>query len=460
MYGFDRLLFICKEGAMEHAKQLTGLCNEVDAELPFREKVRIFSHSYLKCCFFIEEYAEKDLEITKKLYLKLTYSAQILEDFLDFHGAKNNEDWFFYRELSAAVRHISLCGYSQKHVLHRLDVYNLKDSDAFRMEGEKTLSFITETLVRIAPVVLEEARRLHIPMPEKTFDFHDFPDFTTGEALKNNIVDDLNRAEYKKHIVKIASQFLDISRSFDEFVFYTPYAVEDIYEIVPQRINEVEIRRYEMLVHNLQSHFDTYVTHWGIATTQTSLRDFRSHFSVVFHLLQLMGRLLHFYERHLHEAGFKDIYKSVQKRLIALVNPEVLLDRTINYGLFYVCNYLMSGKELVQNILNENIERGEITVPVPKDRGFHCRPSLLVSQVVQHYGGQVDLRVRDHIFDAGSVLDIQWAGGKIQNEHIQEVIFQGDSRALKDLEILARFNYGEDAFGKGIPLPKELNYLN
>ena len=56
-------------------------------------------------------------------------------------------------------------------------------------------------------------------------------------------------------------------------------------------------------------------------------------------------------------------------------------------------------------------------------------------------------------------LDIQWAGGKIQKENIQRVRFEGDSRALQDIEILAGVNYGEDTMGKGIPLPKELSYL-
>ncbi|MBW1822235.1 MAG: HPr family phosphocarrier protein, partial [Deltaproteobacteria bacterium] len=60
---------------------------------------------------------------------------------------------------------------------------------------------------------------------------------------------------------------------------------------------------------------------------------------------------------------------------------------------------------------------------------------------------------------ASSVLDIQWAGGKIQKENISKVVFKGDSRALEDIEILAGVNYGEDTMGKGVPLPRELKYL-
>ena len=142
-----------------------------------------------------------------------------------------------------------------------------------------------------------------------------------------------------------------------------------------------------------------------------------------------------------------------------MIDPQELLDRTINYGLYYVCHFLTTGVDLARKILNENIERSSITVGVPVKLGFHSRPSLLVAKTVQHYGGHVELCVGEDRFDASSVLDIQWAGGKIQKENIAKVIFEGDSRALKDIEILASVNYGEDTMGKGIPLPKELGYL-
>ena len=229
--------------------------------------------------------------------------------------------------------------------------------------------------------------------------------------------------------------------------------------IVPEKVNEVEIRRFEMLVHNLQSAFDSYVIHGGYRFGNRKLKQLRSHFSVVFHLLQLIGRLLHFYERHLHKTSFKNIYQQVQERLSALVDPQTLLDRTINYGLFYACHFLTSGKQLAQEILNENIERSSITVGIPVKLGFHSRPSLLVAKIVQHFGGQVELCVGEDRFDASSVLDIQWAGGKINKEDIKEVVFEGDVRALRDIEILAGVNYGEDTMGKGVPLPKELLYL-
>lgn len=431
----------------------TDLC-----EITFSEKVRIFSHEYLKYCGYLNHSHSTGNINSKKLYSNLISTSQLLEDFLDFHGAKNNKDWYFYRELAAAVRHLSLGSYSQRHILNRLVFYELVDLEKFKKEGEKTFSFLTECLINMAPVIIEEAKRLDISVPEGNYRSEDFPGVITAEMLEYDI-DDENRDQQKKNIVKIASDFNSIARNFEELGFYEPYDLDEILKIVPDKVNEVEIRRFEMLVHNLQSTFDTYVIHGGYRFGNRKLKELRGYISAVFHLLQIMGRLLHFYERHLHEAGYKNIYKKVQDKLSSLINPEKLLDRTVNYGLYYVCHFLNTGNKLAIEILNENIERSSIQVGIPVELGFHSRPSLLVAKIVQYYGGQVELCIGKDRFDASSVLDIQWAGGKIQKENLTTVTFEGDTRALKDIKILAEVNYGEDTMGKGVPLPKELSYL-
>jgi len=381
-------------------------------ENSFIEKVKIFSHDYLKCCLYITNVGTSSHAFTKKLYSKLISDSQLLEDFLDYHGAKNSNDWYFYRELAAAVRHLSTASYSQKHIANRLFFYDLSDTKEFRKEGRSTLIFLTNTLMKLAPVILEEAKRLKIVLPKSGFVHDDFPSITTSDLLDYDI-DDENYDQQKKSIVKIASELLSIADNFDKLGFFEAYDLEELKTIVPQKVNEVEVRRFEMLVHSLQSSFDTYVIHGGYRFGNRKLKQIRGYFSCVFHLLQMVGRLLHFYERHLFQAGYKNIYRKVQQQLSDLVDPEMLLDRTINYGLYYVCHYLTTGKELAREILNENIERSAIRVGIPVKLGFHSRPSLLVAKIVQHYGGQVELCVGEDRFDASSVLDIQWAGGKI-----------------------------------------------
>lgn len=424
----------------------------------FAEKVRIFSHDFLKFSLYLQSCENSEGIFTQKFYSSLASASTMLEDLLDFHGAKNNRNWYLYRELTAAIRHVSLASNFQKHITNRLRYYDLPDSRDFSQEGEVALAFLNDCLRKMAPVVLAEAERLGISLPEDRYRGSDFPSMQTAELLEYDI-DDQNKDLQKKNIVKIASDFLNIIQSFDQIKFYERHSLQEILNIVPDKVNEVEIRRYEMLVHSLQSSFDTYVIHGGFRFGNRKLKQLRGYFSAVFHLLQMVGRLLHFYERHLHRAGYKNTYKKVQDQLAALVNPDKLLDCTINYGLYYVCHFIALGKEHARDILNENIERTSIRVGVPQKLGFHARPSLLVAKIAQHYGGQVELVVGEDRFDASSVLDIQWAGGKIQKENRKEVLFEGDARTLRDIQILAGINYGEDSMGKGIPLPKELKYL-
>lgn len=429
-------------------------------DISFKEKSNIFSFEYLQCILFINSIEDNDYIFTKKLYSKLITTSHILEDFLDFHGAKKNKEWVFYRELSATIRHLSLACYSQRHTLNRFKFYHLENGnhDQFRLESLDTLKIIQESIKLAVPVILDEARRLNITIPQTGYDLSYFPGISSTGQLDPNIDDTNVKDNQKENLTRIASEFLEVIKDFEQFAFYERLDLKTINELVPEKINEVIIRSYEMKIHNIQSSFDSYVVNTR-SSDNMILDHLRSHFSIVFHILQVMGRLLHFYERHLYDVGFKHVYKNVSLSLSDLIDPDVLLDRAVNFCLFYAGKFLSSGKQVASQILNENMETSTIDVGIPKDRGFHSRPSLLVAKIVQHYGGEVNLHVGNDQFDASSVLDIQWAGGKIKKEEVEVVRFTGDSRALNDLVILAGVNYGEDVMGKGIPLPKELSYL-
>ncbi len=432
--------------------------NDSMCDLSFVERVKFYSYAYARCLLYIEDADNTYNLFTKSLYSKLITSSHLLEDLLDFHGAKNNSNWYLYRELAAAVRHLSLAGYSQKHLLNRLMFYDIDRKEDFRKYGDIVSDFINQSLMNLAPVIITEARRLGTLEDLAPYPASQFPEVVTGEMLEYDI-DDENKDQQQENIVRVANEFISIAEDFDTFEFYEIYDLKGLKSLVPEKVNEVSIRRFEMLVHNLQSSFDTYVIHGGFRFGNRRLKQFRSYFSVIFHLLQIMGRFLHFYERHLIEVGYKNIYKEVREKLATLVAPDLLLDCTINYGLHFVNHYFTTGRNVAAEILKENVQKGTIRLPIPRDLGFHCRPSLLVAKVVQKYGGQVEMIVNGDRFDAGSVLDIQWAGGKIQKEKIEEVVFEGDVRALHDIEILAGVNYGEDRMGKGISLPRDLHYL-
>jgi hypothetical protein len=435
-----------------------GQVTAIDQGVSFVDKVNFFSKDFLKLCAYLHESEPSRETFTKKLYAQMVSSSKLLEDFLDFHGAKKSSEWYYYRELVSTVRNLSEASYSQKHIYIRSPFYNLEDTARFEEAGYITHKFLINWLRTVSYMASKEAERLDIGLPSEPFVWDDFPGIPTEGRLESDI-DDENLSEEQKHIVKITTEFLRVSREFEMHSFYEPHTIEEIRGIVPSRFNEEQARRFEMVVHSLQSSFDTYLNRSGLQLRKMRLKSLRGHISIVLHLLELTRRLLHYYERHLHEVGYKSICIQVRDQLVKAVPPEEILDRIVNYGLYYVCHFLVNGQNLAQQLLNENVDRGTIIAGVPQKMGFHSRPSLLVAKVIQYYGGQVELCVGYDRFDASSVLDLQWAGGKIHKEGIQEVVFQGDMRALKDIQILASVNYGEDSMGKGIPLPKELSYL-
>ncbi len=158
----------------------------------------MLSSDYLKCCLYITNIPEDRDYFTKMLYSRLISASKVLEDFLDFHGAKNNTQWFFYRELASAVRHLSLGGYSQKHICNRLGFYNLPDAATFEKNGLKANDFINGCLARLAPVIIAEARRLDIRLPEGQFSTADFPGITTTEILPFDIDDEAHEEQRRR----------------------------------------------------------------------------------------------------------------------------------------------------------------------------------------------------------------------------------------------------------------------
>lgn len=424
----------------------------------FAKKAQAFSNDYLRVCRYLVKVQEPDKFFPQKLLSGLASEALMLEEFLDWYGAKNNNQWYFFRELCAAMLHIGNGNKYLTYLVYRLDSYELPDIGNYKESLEKYIIIINKMMIVIAKAVIEECVHTGLKMPPGPFQKEDFPEVIGGTLLDFDI-DDEDKDLQKKNIVRNASEFLNIARDFEHLQIYRHLDPEQMRELVPASINEVNMRRFEMLIHNLQSQFDSYIIQGGFRRGNQRLKQLRSYYSVIFRTLQVAGALLHFYERHLKEDSYKHVYKETRVRFFEMLDVDEILDCIVNFAVYQVGHFFTAGVQHAQQILNEFIERDSITVGIPQARGFHSRPSLMVAKIVQHYGGEVEMVVNGDRFDASSVLDIQWAGGKIQKEEVTHVVFEGDTRALHDLQILAGVNYGEDCMGKGVPLPDELDYL-
>lgn len=409
------------------------------------------------CQFFLSRHEEK-IPDTERLYARMSYASKLVEDLLDYHGAKNNQRWYYFRELVASILNFSAAAFTMKHIVSRTSFYEIGADDYFVSVSRLVHRFLVNSLLSLSQALLAEARALGLNLVPPRLDWQQFSDLSTNRFLEFNIsVADFR--DEKQHIVRITTAYLNITRDFEALGFYRRYQEQELEQVVPTKVNEEVLRKFEMSIHNLQSSYDTYIGRDISRPESSKFKVLRDHISIALHLLELAGRLSHYYERHLYDVGRRGIYLDVQHRLAQLLDSRFLLDAIVNFAVYYCHSFLSHGKALAQELLNQHIETDEITVGVPVKLGFHSRPCMLVAKIVQHYGGQVEMIVGEDRFDASSILDLQWAGGKIHRENITQVKFRGDARALADIKLLASINYGEDTMGKGIPLPKELDFL-
>jgi phosphotransferase system HPr-like phosphotransfer protein len=424
----------------------------------FIELVDYFADELLDLCqFFVSQHEEK-LPDTERLFARLCYASKLVEDLLDYHGAKNNQLWYKYREIIASVLNFSSAAFTMKHIVSRISFYEIGAENSFVFSSQLVHRFLINTLKNLCQELIAETKKLGLKLSQPTLAWERFANLSSNRFLEFDILaQDLY--DEKQHIVRITSAYINIVRDFEALGFYKRFQPEELRSHIPGKINEEILRKYEMIIHNLQSSYDTYIGRDISRRESSKFKSLRDHISITLHLLELGGRLSHYFERHLFDVGRIDVYLEVQQLLGKLVNSEFLLDAIINYAVFYCNEFLSKGKSLAQSLLNQNIEHDEITVGVPVKLGFHSRPCMLIAKIVQHYGGQVEMLVLEDHFDASSILDLQWAGGKVHRENLSQVKFQGDARALADIAILAGINYGEDTMGKGIPLPPELSYL-
>lgn len=399
----------------------------------------------------------KNITISKRLYVACVKEATELEDFLDDHGARNNKQWLFFGELIASIRNIASTAYLITHILSRIKFYHLdpKRTVAFSRDANNILNFLHTSLHALFTQVMNEAACRGLTIPTASISEDSFQDAIITHMLPQNI-DIEDAADMHESIIRVATEFITVSSSCRSVLIEKKVPVSSITsDLVPGTINEETLRNYEAHMHNAQSMYDTYIQKTPIESENELLPRFRGHISITLHLLGIARELSHFFERH--ELSVR--HETSRQKITKIVPKTKVLNGIVNFSLYYFTLFLRDGHVIAEKLLQDFTILETVTVPVPRGLGFHLRPSTLVAKVVNHYGSKVSMLVNDKEFDAGSVIDIMWAGGMIKKEGITEVIFRGDKNAVRDLKILAEANYGEDTMGTATPLPPELSYL-
>ena len=389
-------------------------------------------------------------------FLGKTHSvASRLEEILDHYNAANNMKWKFLRENVAAIKIFTNAAYITLHLKSTAPQYKLLSGiDIFLEDTEKVLDIFYSALqnsfnelVRNCEINgLENCKKI-----DRHFTFSvNFPEGILESDIKKRHID-----TPEKVLVNLATTYLNLA-SDSVILKKVKNTLNKNYEgLIPEVISENIIRILENKYHNLQSLYDTYISNSDIEDLDNDLKLIRGHASIVFHLLEASTDIIHYFERHMMDfTGLNyDNYKSP-------ISKKDILGILVDYFINYADQFLSSGVTLCREVIKRYAEEGSIIVNVPPYRGFHVRPSTLVSKIVQHYGSEVYLVMGNEKYNASHPMDLFCVNEKINAEKRRNLAHDiCELNSIKNPEYNSNFKKGlERIFYELLEKKKIINY--
>ena len=424
---------------------------EVIHEDPFRRLLQKQAASFFRLCNFLSSTETKTW--SKKHYFHCVTEANDLETFLDDYGARYNKSYSYFTEMVASLRGFGLSGHSLKHLEDRYEKYGIEGTPAehqeFRRELGAALSFLNACIAKLASEVVREAERLRVPVPAEPLPEGKFAESAARKHLPRN-VDEEELVNEEQKIAEVASKYLRAVDMLDGLKVCRIAEPEKRRAFVERHCSEERARVYEATIHNLQSKYDTYIKNTTLEKKDGRLGTLRGHISGVLHLLEFVTFLVHFYERHENDIRSE----RTKGRIAELIDKNQVLEKVINFGLFFADRILRRGKRLADGLLPNYTNIQTVEVAIPEGRYLHARPASLIVSIVNHYGTPVEMAIEGSKCNAASIMQVMILAGT--HAGARRFQFQGDEHPLKDIKLLFESGLGE----KGPDaLPEELSYL-
>ena len=337
----------------------------------------------------------------------LSQSTQI-EELFDAYGARSHCQWCGFRSLTAAMKHFSDASYEMLHIRYSLPNYRLLPIKRdFVKATDETLAFTGNVLRRAAEQILLKADQLALPVPaarprEKAYSEKLPPGRLPCRCITHRI------ETVAETVTLLTTAFLNLAVQSKDVRAASRAKPAEYASYLQDSVSEKRLRSLELEFHNLQSLYDTYVSGTEAEELDTDLPVLRGHISVVFHLLRIATLFVHHYERHVNKRPCDSA-----SRQAPLMEGEALLNILMKYAITHISLYIDCAENLCREMLKRYAEVGQIEVPVPPYRGFHVRPSTLISRLVLHYGSEVKMSLDDESYNAALPLDLFRANEKI-----------------------------------------------
>ena len=378
------------------------------AHKDFQELITKRARTLLGLACYLSQCKSSDKILVRPFLGELFSQSLQLEELLDAYDAGNSCRWCSFRSLTAAIKLFSDVSYELLHIQHSLPAYRLLPIERdFVKATEEALEFTGGVLSRAAEQMVVRASQLGLTVPSRSVREKSY----TEELPPGRLPHDCGTRRIEtvsETVTLLATAFLNLAAESKDVRAASRAKPEEYASYVLNSISEEKLRSLELRFHNLQSLYDTYVSGTEAEELDTDLPVLRGHISVVFHLLKTATSFAHYYERHVN----KELCDS-PTRFEPLVKAEELLVVLMNYSVTSISLYIDCAEYLCQRMLKRYAEVDRVEVSVPPYRGFHVRPSTLISKLVLHYGSEVRMQMDEEDYDACSPLELFRANEKI-----------------------------------------------
>ena len=339
--------------------------------------------------------------LTRPLLGELLSQSTQIEELLDGYGAGNNCKWCRFRSVIAAIKGFSDISYELLHILHALSGYHLLPIEKdFITATNETLEFTSDVLSRAARETLVQAEQIGLTIPTETK-----LDLSFSETLPKGRLPHLCERRkidtVSETVILLATAFLNLAADSKSVKTASKAKAIDYTSSGSNLISEEKLRSLQLRFHNLQSLYDTYVSGTEASELDKDLPVLRGHISVVFHLLRTATLFAHHYERHIN----RQFCESRAKEKL-LVQEDDIFNTLMEYSIAFISLYIDYTVNLCQEMIKRYAEITQVELPIPPYRGFHVRPSTLISSIVLHYGSKVEMQLGNESYDAGTTFDL------------------------------------------------------
>jgi phosphotransferase system HPr-like phosphotransfer protein len=366
----------------------------------FLKFISDYCFGILIMCKYITENPGERIALTRPYFGRMHLETTKIEEFLDAFGAKNNKTWSRFRKHIATMKTFSNVVYTCLHIKHSLNSYKLLEiKENFHEATDNILNLLYDTVANIASELYNAAIKCGLEKPgfeEKRTYEENLPSGCLTNDRKRRKVD-----SPEKNIVSLATKFLNFSEEIQQLDIYKKLEKCNYSSCIPGIVSEENLRWLENKFHNLQSLYDTHISDSNLESVDPNLPYLRGHATVIFHLLEAATDICHYYERH-----YLPALKNKKEKITLPISHEKLLSVLIDYSIFFSDQFLAAFHDLSKNILKDYTEEAVQEVPIPNYRGFHVRPSTLVSRIVNHYGSNVYVIFDNERFDAAKPLEL------------------------------------------------------